>query len=327
MKKKLLALLFIVSLFASCTEDLFITGTVENMNSGTIYLQKFDSQRLSIIDSAQIIDGKFGFSKVAELPELYALTLDATKGSYLVFLDKNPVTIKFDASQGHRNTEVVGSELQDLFIEYEKQRGRDDIGEFIKAHPASLVSAFVLLRDFSHRLSAEEMSSNIQLLDKSLLNTLYVKILQDMVASLQSVEIGKKAPDFTLNDTQGNAVKFSDNWGDGYILLDFWAAWCGPCRRENPNIVEAYKKYKDKGFTVYGVSLDRTEEDWLKAIADDNLTWMHVSDLKFWDCAPAKLYSVRSIPASFLIDKNGIIVAKNLRGEDLHKKLEELLMQ
>jgi thiol-disulfide isomerase/thioredoxin len=107
--------------------------------------------------------------------------------------------------------------------------------------------------------------------------------------------------------------------------VDFWAAWCGPCRRENPSVVKVYKEFNQKGFDVLGVSLDRTREDWIKAIADDNLTWTHVSDLAYFNCAAAKLYFVNSIPSNVLLDKNGVIVAKNLRGEELYNKVKEIL--
>ena len=324
MKQKLFLLMLIACLMFSCIDGLSISGTVENVTSGTIYLQKFEDKKLVLIDEAQITNGEFKFTKKIELPELYALTLDTTKSSYLIFLDKNPVTIKFDDTQNYSNTVVTGSELQDLFTDYKKQQGVK-INEFIEAHPASLVSAYVLYREFAYRLTPEEILSNIGLLDQSLMNTQYVKVLYKLVETMQSVAIGKKAPDFTLNDTNDNPVKFSDHWGNGYILLDFWAAWCGPCRMENPNVVSAFNKFKDKGFTVFGVSLDRKKEDWIKAIANDSLDWVQVSDLNYWSSEAAGLYGIRSIPTNLLIDKNGIIVEKNLRGENLHKKLEELL--
>jgi len=138
--------------------------------------------------------------------------------------------------------------------------------------------------------------------------------------------IGAMAPDFVENDVDDHPVKLSDFKGK-YVLLDFWASWCGPCRAENPNVVKAFNKYKDKGFTVLGVSLDQPgkKDAWLAAIKKDGLSWTQVSDLKFWNNAVAKLYGIMAIPQNFLIDPRGRIVGKNLRGEALEKKLEEVL--
>jgi peroxiredoxin len=135
--------------------------------------------------------------------------------------------------------------------------------------------------------------------------------------------IGQPAPEIALPDTTGKVVSLSSMKGK-YVLVDFWAKWCGPCRQENPNVVRAFQKYKDKGFTVFGVSLDRTKQDWMRAIKEDGLTWTHVSDLKFWQSEAAKTYNVTGIPFSLLIDPNGVIIAKNLRGAALDSKLEEI---
>jgi peroxiredoxin len=144
------------------------------------------------------------------------------------------------------------------------------------------------------------------------------------VEALKATAIGQPAPEIALPDPTGKIVKLSSMKGK-YVLVDFWAKWCGPCRQENPNVVRVYNKYKDKGFTVFGVSLDRKKEDWLQAIEQDGLTWTHVSDLKYWQSEAAKTYNITAIPFSLLLDPNGIIIDKNLRGAALEKRLAELL--
>lgn len=137
-------------------------------------------------------------------------------------------------------------------------------------------------------------------------------------------DIGATAPDFKMKTPEGKYVSLSSLRGK-FVLIDFWAAWCGPCRQENPNLVAAYRKFKDKNFTILGVSLDRSKDSWLKAIKEDGLMWTQVSDLKFWYNDAARLYDVNSIPNNFLLNPDGKIVAKNLRGEQLEQALTILL--
>ena len=141
---------------------------------------------------------------------------------------------------------------------------------------------------------------------------------------LKQVAIGQVAPDFTLNTPEGTPLSLSSLKGK-VVVIDFWASWCGPCRRENPHMVELYKELSPKGVEFLGVSLDKDEAKWLKAIEDDGLIWKHVSDLKFWNSAAAKLYGVNSIPCTYLIDQNGTIVAKKVFGDELKVEIEKLL--
>ncbi|OFX27685.1 MAG: hypothetical protein A2033_04865 [Bacteroidetes bacterium GWA2_31_9] len=142
-------------------------------------------------------------------------------------------------------------------------------------------------------------------------------------ANKQNINSGSEAPEISLPNPDGKTINLSDFRGK-IVLLDFWASWCKPCRAENPNLVANYKKYSKKGFEIFQVSLDKTKQEWVNAISKDNLIWIHVSDLQYWNSPAAKLYNVSSIPANFLIDKDGKIIASNLRGEELGNKLKEI---
>ncbi|MCK9641522.1 MAG: AhpC/TSA family protein, partial [Prolixibacteraceae bacterium] len=196
--------------------------------------------------------------------------------------------------------------------------------EFVRNNPKSYASP-IILQNLFNIMSLPEFEVLINALDPEVTRTPSVIILKARINEMKKTEVGQKAPDFTMNDVNGNPVSLSSRIGAKLLFIDFWAAWCAPCRAENPNVVKVYKEFKSKGFDVFGVSLDRTKEDWTQAIAKDSLVWTQVSDLQFWNSAAAKLYSVRAIPANFLLDEKGMIVARNIRGEVLYNKVKELL--
>jgi peroxiredoxin len=154
-------------------------------------------------------------------------------------------------------------------------------------------------------------------------NVPFVQNLANELERLRAVAIGQMAPEISLPTPEGGIFKLSSLRGD-YVLIDFWAEWCKPCRMENPNVLRAYNRFKDQGFKILGVSLDRSRDKWLKGIAEDGLPWNHVSDLNYFNSEAARAYNVSAIPFSVLLDPEGKIIAKNLRGKDLHTKLEEI---
>ncbi len=204
---------------------------------------------------------------------------------------------------------------------------------FLARKKSSPVAALVLAYSYD-----TDPNKNLVLLERRLnlltgdaVKSQYAKNIVQVIANEKTVQesakataIGAKAPEFTQNDTTGKPVSLSQFKGK-YVLVDFWASWCRPCRAENPNVVAAYNEFKDKNFTILSVSLDQRKENWVYAIKADNLTWNHVSDLQYWSNAVARTYHVESIPANFLLDPNGNIIAKNLRGEELAQRLSELI--
>jgi peroxiredoxin len=303
--------------------NLQLKGTVTDTVAQYVYLQKFHNKMFKTIDSVKVKDGSFSFKTKVKTPELYGLSVNTANTPLYIFLENNPITVKLSPTKYYSTSVVEGSESQNLFDTYRKTKDLE-ISKFITEHPKSIVSAYVLYRNWSYRLTPEEITANIALLDEIQQNSIYAKELKELVTVLNGLAVGKKAPDFTANSPEGKPVRLSENL-KGYTLIDFWASWCGPCRKENPNIVAAYKEFHDKGFNVFGVSLDKKKENWIKGIKDDNLDWQQVSDLKFWNSEIAKLYGVRAIPANYLVDSKGIIVAKNLQGEELQSILKKLL--
>jgi thiol-disulfide isomerase/thioredoxin len=198
--------------------------------------------------------------------------------------------------------------------------------KFVEQHKNDLAAIFAA-NYINPRNDYETLNNLLQHLQKNKPKSKYTTQLAANLlpfVAMQNVAVGKVAPDITLTTPDGVAVALSSLRGR-VVLIDFWASWCGPCRKENPNVVRTYNKYKAKGFEIYGISLDKDGNAWKQAIAADGIGWVQVSDLKYWDSAAAKLYGVQAIPQTFLLDRNGIIAARDLRGAALDAKVGELL--
>lgn len=363
--RKALYLFGISFFLFSCTfePNYKISGDISGIEEGMIYLFKFESGQKVLLDSAVMTDGMFVLKGELESPELLSLQISDPSATLPIFLDASDISVTADF-EDIQNARITGSSVHDEYVEYtrvagdynkrlraiydeliEMQKGgqESDANEkyeadykpleeeskqytlnYVKENPTSHLAAW-LLGSVSYSLELSELDEMFKNLDESLSNSVYVQRLDDMISTLKRVEIGQPYVDIVLNDTTDKALPLSSFVGEGYVLIDFWAAWCGPCRRENPHIVELYADFKDKGFEIYGVSFDRTREAWIQGIKEDKITWPQVSDLKFWNNEGGKLYGVRAIPHTVLIDPDGTIIAKNLRATELREKLETLL--
>lgn len=363
MRNLLIIVLAFAGLF-SCAkpEGFVIKGQIKGKESGDIKLMKYADGKWITEDSAKIEKGRFELKGKTELPELRLISMGPQAIVAQFFAENGSITVNAYADSLNK-TEVKGSKSNDEFsiltkelmnisketqglqqkyseamqsgneegmkkaqIDYEAMMGNQKVyaKNFIREHPKSSVSPLVALMQFAQQMTAHDIDTLVAFLDPSVRASVYVAELKKIAEKMRITDVGTLAPDFTLNTPEGTPFTLSSLRGK-IVMIDFWASWCKPCRQENPNVVALYNKYKDKGFDILGVSLDREKESWLKAIADDQLTWHHVSDLKFWQNEAAVQYGIQSIPCTLLLDKEGKIIAKNLRGEELVKKLSELL--
>lgn len=315
----------VCGLFCGCKQapSYTIKGTI-NVASGMMYLQNFRNKMFFVVDSVPIVNGTFRFTGRVEQPELFGLTTDRHESfsPHYLFVENSPITVAIDKA-GRGKAVVSGSTEHDLFEYYRNNRQGFDITTFIKEHPQSSSAAYILYREFSTDLSASELEAHVALFDPSVQKVSFLDELRTIIETKRSVEPGQTAKNFSGVTPHGQIIQLNDFRGN-YLLLDFWASWCGPCRRANPHKVQAYKLFHEKGLNILSVSLDRNRKDWVKGIETDSLTWNHVSDLKFWDSEPARIYGIRSIPSNVLIDPDGVIIASNLYQEALIEMLSEV---
>ncbi|WP_412465507.1 redoxin domain-containing protein [Pedobacter sp. KLB.chiD] len=337
-----------------------INGTLKGAKNGSwLFLRIKESNQ--IIDSTQIINEKFILKgKINDSP-VEVILHDKSFSNYIfLWLENVPILLKGmnkNFCEANVNGGPILNESSQLFksiyaIEAEQKvwdkklkalnlKGKPDRNDImrqifksrekeknayikhIETHPNSIVSAAVLAA-YATAYGKTESTRLYKLLSKAIQETRYGQQILQTITLNGEIVVGKKFIDFEQPTTTGELVKLSSIKAR-YLLLEFWAAWCSPCRRENPELINSYNEFKDKGFDIFAVSLDRKKEDWLYAIAEDKLPWRNVSDLKVAQNSAALIYGVSAVPRNFLIDENGIVVAIGLRGEKLNNKLKELL--
>lgn len=342
-----------------------INAEIKGVDDNTpIYLQLIKDEDLHTIDSANLISSKVKFTGSFETPEMVFITIGETRKMVNLFAENAVISVVVDIDNLDK-AQVSGSKSHDDMMDFKKYmepidkqsseineeyrnavansdnatvnalRGRFEtmrmeqmamFKKFVSDHSESFLSPFIIRRYLGNELEYKELDEMLSQLSPLVHSSRDYQELKKQAESLKSTAIGMPAVDFALNDSTGNPIAISSFKGK-ILLIDFWASWCGPCRRENPNVVRIYNDYKDKGFEIIGVSFDESKSKWIDAIHQDQLTWPHISDLKGWQSYAARLYSIQAIPATILLDREGIIIAKNLRGEALREKLEEIYKQ
>ena len=356
MKKNIIAIALVLASPFLQAQSLNLQGKLTNVkDASTVSL--IDGVTSKELVSAKSVAGSFSLQTKLEYPSLLILSIDGITQKIPVFVGNENVSIEGDV-QNPASLNITGSASHDVYNVYMNSlnpkmmpyvlnmqaaaqetnkakkdslnsaaatQSKDVIATFntlYKANAASPVTTLMLLQ-FSNIFPEvkDNLASIYGELAPSAKKGPFAEFIDKTIASSAFGQIGTMLPDFTQNDVNGKPFTLSSLKGK-YVLVDFWASWCGPCRAENPNVVKAFNKYKSKNFTVLGVSLDQDKAKWLEAIKKDGLAWNHVSDLKYWNNAVAVQFGIQSIPASFLIDQTGKIVARDLRGADLDKFLE-----
>ncbi|MEI6950179.1 TlpA disulfide reductase family protein [Paraflavisolibacter sp. H34] len=357
MRKLLFAFLLFPTFVFAQSQGFTLTGSITGLPEGT-EVKVTNANDNAVLEKSKVAGGKFVVKGSIPEPGLYFLVLGKEQPQY-IYLENSTISVS-GSTKALPSLQVTGSKSHQDFDEFRKvfnplvgkmnavagqinespdevqraslmgqygtirQQVKEEVAKFVTAKKESYVSPFLLY------VTAQLLDDPLQVeqfylsLSESVRNTAIGKNLAEFIAYNKVGAVGTDALDFTQNDPAGQPVSLASFRGK-YVLVDFWASWCKPCRMENPNVVKTFQKFNAKNFTVLGVSLDRDKEPWLKAIKDDSLAWTQVSDLQFWNNSAAQLYHVQGIPQNFLVDPKGKIIARNLRGEELEAKLCEVL--
>ncbi len=359
--KKFLSFLMLLAMFAcedTQKESFTLSGHVEGQDEGLAYLQDRVAGQMVNVDSARIENGQFTITGTVDNPYMYYLNIDGVPGRVSVFMENSdikiivnqvdPLQYTVEGSRSHEiyiksnelaqpfderlralQRDIVDAEIAGDDEKVEQLRGRyeqtnelkaAELLEFIKEYPNHPVAVFIASRQLTHGLNHEELSDIFNVFDASLAGSTYYDQMKEQLETLEKVAIGKPAIDFTLPNPDGDEISLSDYQGR-FVLISFWASWCPYCRDVSPYLAEAARTFSGDDFEIIGVSLDREKEAWVKAIEDDELAYVHVSDLEGWRSGPAGEYAVRSIPQNVLVGPDGIILARNLE----YAKLNELI--